>query len=161
MDDRLFHIVLWEPEIPPNTGNVARLCAALGLPLHLVGPLGFRVSDREVRRAGLDYWESVDLRVYPNRQAFEAANPAAPAWYFSTRGERTFWDAAYSPGDYLIFGSETRGLPHDLLDDDPDRVVRIPHGPAVRSLNLANSVAIGVYEALRQNRDRAEWRSGK
>ncbi len=148
----MFQVVLWEPEIPPNTGNVARLCAALGLPLHLVGPLGFRISDKAVRRAGLDYWDDVALHAYPNRAAFEAVHAGIAPWYFSTRGEREFWDARYRPGDFLVFGSETRGLPGDLLLRDPARVVRLPHGSAVRSLNLSNCVAIAVYEALRQNR---------
>ena len=173
----MFNVVLWEPEIPPNTGNIARLCAALDLPLHLVGPLGFSVSDRRVRRAGLDYWENVQLHHHPNRAAFEAAHrealqaahreavetavqgtleaalPAQPAaWYITTKGRTDYWDAAFRPGDYLFFGSETRGLPADLRDRDPERCLVIPHGPNVRSLNLSNAVAIVVYEALRQNR---------
>jgi tRNA (cytidine/uridine-2'-O-)-methyltransferase len=148
----MLEIVLWEPEIPPNTGNVARLCAALGWPLHLVGPLGFRVSDRAVRRAGLDYWDDVDLHHHANRAAFEAAFPSPALWLFSTGARTAFWDVAYRPGDFLVFGSETRGLPADLLASHPGRAVRIPHGEAVRSLNLANCVAIAAYEALRQNR---------
>ncbi|MBM3273726.1 MAG: tRNA (cytidine(34)-2'-O)-methyltransferase, partial [Candidatus Sericytochromatia bacterium] len=130
----MFNIVLWQPEIPPNTGNVARLCAALDLPLHLVGPLGFRISDREVKRAGLDYWEHVRLVHHANREAFEAAHPDPPAWYFSTRGTTAFWDVAFRPGDFLVFGSETKGLPADLLEARRDRLLRIPQGSAVRSL---------------------------
>ncbi|MBU6427784.1 MAG: tRNA (cytidine(34)-2'-O)-methyltransferase [Cyanobacteria bacterium REEB65] len=149
----MLHVVLWQPEIPPNTGNVARLAAALNLRLHLVGPLGFVLTDRRVRRAGLDYWDDVDLRRYANPEEFYRAGSPARAWYFSTKAEREFWDVRYQPQDFLVFGSETRGLPADLLEAERDRMVRIPHGPGVRSLNLANCVAIAVYEALRQLRD--------
>lgn len=150
----MFHIVLWEPEIPPNTGNVARLCAALAMPLHLVGPLGFSISDRRVKRAGLDYWQDVDLRYYPNRAAFEdACGFPRNSWFFTTRGRQAFWDASFHPGDFLFFGSETRGLPEELRERNPERCLVIPHGPAVRSLNLSNAVAIAAYEALRQNRE--------
>lgn len=148
----LLNLVLWQPEIPPNTGNVARLAAALELPLHLVGPLGFVLTDRRVKRAGLDYWEDVDLRRYPDPEAFWTAHRDPPLWLFSTKAERSFWDVTYSPGDFLVFGSETRGLPSEMLSAHLDRCVRIPHGPAVRSLNLANCAAIAAYEALRQLR---------
>lgn len=149
----MFRIVLWEPEIPPNTGNVARLCAALAMPLDLVGPLGFSISDRRVKRAGLDYWEDVDLTYHPNRAAFEAAHgDPRNAWYLTTKGRTEYWDVRFRPGDFLVFGSETRGLPADLRDRHPDRCLVIPHGQAVRSLNLSNAVAIVAYEAMRQNR---------
>lgn len=149
----MFNLVLWEPEIPPNTGNVARLAVALGMPLHLIGPLGFQITDRQVKRAGLDYWERLDLRMHANRAAFEAAHGAKPAWYFTTKAKANFWDVCYQPGDFLVFGSETRGLPADVLEANPDRCVVIPHGAGVRSLNLSNCAAIGAYEAIRQNRD--------
>jgi len=144
-------IVLVEPEIPQNTGNIARLCAATGSVLHLVGPLGFQVHERAVKRAGLDYWEAVEMYRHVNFAAYLAAQPPAGMYLFSTRGERSFFDVDYHPGDALVFGCETRGLPDELLDAYPECVVQIPmQTEKVRSLNLANSASIAVYEALRQ-----------
>lgn len=145
------NIVLVEPEIPPNTGNIARLCAATQSHLHLVGSLGFRLTDARVRRAGLDYWDSVHIQRHETLAAFEASLTGKRAFYFSTKGSVPYFQAAFTPGDYLVFGSETKGLPPHLLDRHADRVLTIPmQTPHVRSLNLADSVAIVLYEALRQ-----------
>jgi tRNA (cytidine/uridine-2'-O-)-methyltransferase len=149
----LLHVVLFQPEIHPNTGNVARLCAANGLPLHLVGPLGFRIDDRAVRRAGLDYWPFVDLRRAATLEELQAALPGARFFYFSAHAERLYTQAEYQAGDCLIFGPESTGLPEELLRDRWDAALKIPMRTAkVRSLNLATSVGIAVYEALRQLR---------
>lgn len=150
------HIALWEPEIPPNTGNIARLCAALGVPLHLIGRLGFRIDDRSLRRAGLDYWHAVDVRRHDSLADFEIAMAEAGTgseriFCISTRGERTYADVAYQAGDVLLFGAETRGLPEETLARHQGRTLRIPMpGGAVRSLNLAVAVGIVAYEAMRQ-----------
>jgi len=147
------HIVLVEPEIPPNTGNIARLAAATASPLHLVGRLGFRIDEHSVRRAGLDYWHLVDLRTHPSFEEFLAAwGPASPAGklhLFSASGAKSYLTANVAPGDALVFGKESVGLPPELLGRFADRIVGIPTLGAVRSLNLANAVGIAVYEALR------------
>jgi tRNA (cytidine/uridine-2'-O-)-methyltransferase len=147
------HIVLVEPEIPPNTGNIARLAAATASPLHLVGRLGFRIDEHSVRRAGLDYWHLVDLRPHPTFDAFLEAWGGAPGGgrlhLFSATGTRSYLSARIAPGDALVFGKESVGLPPDLLERFADRVVGIPTLGPVRSLNLANAVSIAVYEALR------------
>jgi len=144
-------VALIEPEIPPNTGNIARLCAATGTRLHLVGRLGFRLNDATLRRAGLDYWDAVDLERHADPAAlFQRVTPA-PCYFFSTRGAIHYASVRYRPGDTLVFGCETRGLPEELLNAHPDRVIGIPmRSDRVRSLNLANAVAIVLYEALRQ-----------
>jgi tRNA (cytidine/uridine-2'-O-)-methyltransferase len=144
------HVALNEPQIPPNTGNVARLCAATGTTLHLVEPLGFSVADPEVRRAGLDYWKSVDLWVHPGWRAFQEAITPDRCLYFSAHGTRSFWEAPYHDRVVLVFGNETAGLPERIRDEHPERTFRIPMTDAVRSLNLATSVGIVLYEALRQ-----------
>lgn len=143
-------VVLVHPEIPPNTGAIARLCAATATPLHLVEPLGFRLTDRALRRAGLDYWHAVEL--YRHR-SIEEWFEVAPARFhlFSTAGARSYFEAEFQPGDALVFGSETTGLPDELLERWPNRVLAIPlHPDRVRSLNLATAVATALYEALRQ-----------
>ncbi len=150
-----FHVVLVEPEIPPNTGNVARLCAATGCPLHLVGTLGFSIDAHAVRRAGLDYWHLVDVRQHADLDHAEAAIVAGSAaesrsWLFSGKARRSFSDVRFRPGDALVFGRESVGLDESLLAEREPWVVGIPLLGMVRSLNLANSVAIAVYEALRQ-----------
>jgi len=146
--DPPLRIVLVEPQIPPNTGNVARLCAATGCALHLVEPLGFSIDDRELKRAGLDYWRSVDVRTHGSLEDFCTAYPVA-RWYLSTRGETPYPGAHFARGDALVFGKETAGLPATLLAGEPTRVLRIPMRAAgVRSLNLSTSVAIVAYAAL-------------
>jgi tRNA (cytidine/uridine-2'-O-)-methyltransferase len=144
-------VVLLEPEIPPNTGNAARLCAATRTPLHLIEPLGFSVDQREVRRAGLDYWHLVDLRVWPNLETLLEARPGAGRWWVTKRGTVPYHQAPYRPGDLLIFGKESVGLPDALLEAEPDRTLFIPMmEEGVRSLNLATAVGIVLYESLRQ-----------
>jgi tRNA (cytidine/uridine-2'-O-)-methyltransferase len=147
-------VALYEPEIPPNAGAVARLCAATGAPLHMIGRLGFSFSHPAARRAAMDYWEQVTLHRHVNFDDFLVALPGQRVWMLSTHGTRSHWDAEFAAGDVLLFGPESRGLPAEMLARDPERVLRIPMRPDVRSLNLATSVAITLYEALRQLR----WR---
>lgn len=146
----MFHLALVEPEIPPNTGNVARLCAATGTALHLVHPLGFQTDDTRLKRAGLDYWHLLTRYEHANLEAFLADTPVERHWYFTTKAERWYTDVTFTPGDYLVFGRETRGLPPDLLAARPDRCLRLPIRADARSLNLSNTVAVALYEALRQ-----------
>jgi tRNA (cytidine/uridine-2'-O-)-methyltransferase len=142
------HVVLVEPQIPPNTGNVARLCAATGCALHLVEPLGFSIADRDLKRAGLDYWDAVDLHVHASFDAFLAAC-SAPLWLLSTRATHRYYAAAFERGYALVFGKETAGLPQALLDAHAERSLRVPIRPgAVRSLNLSTTVGIVTYTAL-------------
>lgn len=143
------NIVLVEPEIPQNTGNIARTCAATGARLHLVRPLGFSVSEKAVKRAGLDYWDLLDITVYDNINDF-FSRTNGPYYYFSTKARHIHSDIKYPDGAYLLFGRETAGLPEQLLHDNPDTTVRIPMISEARSLNLSNSVAVAVYETLRQ-----------
>jgi tRNA (cytidine/uridine-2'-O-)-methyltransferase len=148
-----FHVALVEPEIPPNTGNIARSCLATFTPLHLVGRLGFRTDNQAVRRAGLDYWEEVEIHYHRDLAALYAALPASRFLYFSTKGERAYTDWKFERGDCLVFGRETRGLPEELLRANWERCLTIPMANRrVRSLNLATSVGIALYEALRQAR---------
>ena len=144
------NIVLVEPEIPQNTGNIARTCAATGASLHLVKPLGFEIDDRKLKRAGLDYWDKLDITYYENLDDFFNKNPDANFFCFTTKAKHIYTDADYSGRVFLMFGKETRGLPEELLYENPDRCVRIPMRDTLRSLNLSNSVAIAVYEAFRQ-----------
>lgn len=146
----MIEVALYEPEIPPNAGNVARLCAATGTPLHLIGRLGFSFRHPDARRAGMDYWERVRLSRHVNYADFRAAAGARTVWMLSTRGGRGLWDARFGPDDVLLFGPESRGLPDALLDADPDRALRIPMLSSERSLNLATAVGVALYEALRQ-----------
>ena len=146
----MLHVVLVEPEIPANTGNIARTCAATGSVLHLVKPLGFDISDKAVKRAGLDYWHLVDVRVYENLDDFFEKNHPACLRLFSTKSPKSYAEADYPDGCYLMFGKETKGLPESLLAERYDECVRIPIRAEARSLNLSNSVAVGVFEALRQ-----------
>ena len=143
------NVVLVEPEIPQNTGNIARTCAATGAKLHLVRPLGFSISEKAVKRAGLDYWDLLDITVYDNLDDF-FARTQGNYFYFSTKAKHIHSDITYPDGAYLVFGKETAGLPEKLLHDNPDTTVRIPMINEARSLNLSNSVAIAVYETLRQ-----------
>lgn len=149
MSDPL-HVALYEPEIPGNAGNVARLCAATGSPLHLIGRLGFSFSHPRAKRAVMDYWEGVEHTRHVNHDDFRAAVRGRTVWMLSTKGERTLWEAAFSPGEVLLFGPESRGLPESLLAADRERVLRVPMLPSARSLNLATAVGIALYEALRQ-----------
>lgn len=139
-----------QPQIAPNTGNIARLCVATGTELHLVRPLGFVLSDKQLRRSAMDYWPRLRLTVHDDSDAFVRALDTAPIWLFSSRGTRSLWDVSYSPADTLIFGSETGGLSDDLLAAHPDRVLRIPQAPNERCLNLSTAAGIALYEALRQ-----------
>lgn len=151
MNNPPLHIVLIEPEIPPNTGNIARLCAATGIHLHLVGKLGFSLDDRYLKRAGLDYWPSVNLQRWDHFQALREAHPQARFWYASKKAERSYTQASYAAGDFLVFGKETKGLPEGLLLKAGGQAIRIPIFTAsVRSLNLATAAGIVAYEALRQ-----------
>jgi tRNA (cytidine/uridine-2'-O-)-methyltransferase len=151
--DPPLHVVLVHPEIPPNTGNVARLCAATGCRLHLIEPMGFKITDAKLKRAGLDYWDSIRPELHASFELFTNAIKPARIFLFSTAGSRSFFDADFRPGDALVFGSETRGLPNALLAAHPERVFGIPiRTEHVRSLNLSTAVGIVVYEALRQNR---------
>ncbi len=144
------NIVLVEPEIPQNTGNIARTCAATGASLHLVKPLGFEIDDRKLKRAGLDYWDKLDITYYENLDDFFARNPGAAFYCFTTKAKHVYTEITYPDPVYLMFGKETRGLPEELLVKNPDRCVRIPMRDTLRSLNLSNSAAIAVYEVLRQ-----------
>ena len=145
------NVVLYQPEIPPNTGSVGRLCAAAEIPLHLIGPLGFKLDDRHLKRAGLDYWPHVDLHVYGSWEEFLSLHRNARILYFSKKASKVYTDARFSIGDFLVFGPETRGLPQYVLDTNCSDAYRIPmKSPHVRSLNLANAVSIVLYESLRQ-----------
>lgn len=144
------HIVLYEPEIPQNTGNIARTCAATGSVLHLIKPLGFSLEDKYLKRAGLDYWRMMRYEVHENFEELLEKYPGARMHFLSTKAPRSYTEAAYGPDDFLVFGRETRGLPESLLSRVYDRCLRIPMVPGARSLNLSNSVAVVVYEALRQ-----------
>ena len=146
----MLNIVLVEPEIPQNCGNIARTCAATGCTLHLIRPLGFDISEKAVRRAGLDYWSQVTVVDYENLDDFFARNDVKQMWCLSTKAPRCYTEAQFSEDCYLFFGKETKGLPEDFLDEHYDSCVRIPMLPDTRSLNLSNAVAITVYEALRQ-----------
>lgn len=145
----VLNIVMVEPRIPQNTGNVARTCAATGARLHLVGPMGFTVDDRKLKRAGLDYWHLLDITYYQSLDEFFAKNNG-PFYYFSTKAPQKYTDVTYPDGAYLVFGREDQGLPESLLHQNPQTCVRLPMKGEARSLNLSNSVAVGVYEALRQ-----------
>ena len=145
------HIVLHQPEIPQNTGNVARTCAATGASLHLIRPLGFEIDDRKLKRAGLDYWDKLDVHYYDDLADFYRKNPDATVFYYSTKAPRAHVDVNYPDTVYLMFGKESAGLPEEELARHPDSCVRIPMLPNLRSLNLSNSVAVAVYEVLRQH----------
>ena len=146
----MFNIVLVEPEIPQNTGNIVRTCSATGCKLHLVRPLGFEISDKYLKRAGLDYWDEVEIFYYDSFDEVKKKFPSARFWYFTTKGLSRHSDAKFESGDFLVFGKETRGLPEELLIQNRESCLRIPMIGETRSLNLSNSVAIAVYEGLRQ-----------
>ena len=146
----MVNVVLVEPEIPQNCGNIARTCAATGARLHLIHPLGFEISEKMVKRAGLDYWHLVDVREYENLEDFFAKNQVEQMWCLSTKAPRSYVEAEFSEDCYLFFGKETKGLPEDFLQAHRDCCIKLPMRQEARSLNLSNSVAITVYEALRQ-----------
>jgi len=147
----LCNIVLHEPEIPQNTGNIARTCAATGAALHIIRPMGFAIDDRKLKRAGLDYWHHLDITYYDNLDDFFARNPGASVYYFTTKAPRSYTEIAYPLPVYIMFGKETAGLPEALLRDNLDHCVRIPMRENLRSLNLSNAAAVAVYEVLRQH----------
>ena len=145
------NVVLYEPEIPANTGNIGRTCVATGCRLHLIEPLGFQIDEKAVRRAGLDYWRDLDVTVYRNWQDFLARNPAAPIYMATTKPRQVYSEVSYEPDCYIMFGKESAGIPEEILVEYEKTAIRIPMIGDIRSLNLANSVAVVVYEALRQN----------
>lgn len=145
------NIVLVEPEIPQNTGNIVRTCAATGARLHIVKPMGFEIDDKKLKRAGLDYWHFLNIRYYENLDDFFEQNQDGRFFYLSSKGTASYTDVEFKDGDFLLFGKETKGLPEKLLIEHPERSIRIPMISDARCLNLSNSVAIVVYEALRQN----------
>ncbi len=147
----MIHIVLLEPEIPQNTGNISRTCAVTGASLHLIGPMGFSIEDRWLKRAGLDYWDQLEVFTYDSWQDFRNRHPHVRPWMSTSKGIRRHCDACYGEGDvWLLFGKETKGLPEELLKADEERTIRIPMRPGARCLNLSNAVAVAVYEVLRQ-----------
>lgn len=146
----MFNIVLVEPEIPQNTGNISRTCACTNTHLHLIRPFGFELSDRTLKRAGLDYWDKLCVTTYDSLEEFFSKNDG-PYYYFSTKASKRYTDISFPDGAYLVFGKETKGLPESLVFENPDTALRIPMGKNLRSLNLSNSVAIVLYEALRQH----------
>ena len=147
----MLNVVLLEPEIPQNTGNIGRTCCATGTRLHLIEPLGFRLGEKELKRAGMDYWDRLDVTVYANLEEFLEKNPGAKIYMATTKAQKVYTEVSYEPDCYLMFGKESAGIPEEILVQHPDTAVRIPMNEDIRSLNLSNSVAIMVYEALRQN----------
>lgn len=147
----VFNIILHEPEIPANTGNIGRTCVATDTRLHLIEPLGFSLSEKALKRAGMDYWDQLDVSTYVNWEEFLERNPEAVIYYATTKGRHVYSEVSYEPGCFLMFGKESGGIPEEILKEHPDRCVRIPMIGETRSLNLSNSVAVILYEALRQN----------
>lgn len=145
------HIILHQPEIPANTGNIGRTCVATGTSLHLIEPLGFRLDEKSVKRAGMDYWEHLDVERYINYQDFCKKHPGAKVWMATTKAKRIYTEVSFSPDDYIMFGRESGGIPEEILVENEETCIRIPMMEQIRSLNLSNSVAIVLYEALRQN----------
>jgi len=150
MTNNSFNIVLYEPQIPQNTGNIARLCACTGSSLYLVGKLGFHITDRHVKRAGLDYWDSVNINTVSTLEELQEKFPDSNFYYLSTKASKKYTEISYKKGDFLVFGSETKGLPEEIIFNNPDNSLTIPMLDNQRSLNLSNSVSIVIYEALRQ-----------
>ncbi|MBD5134965.1 MAG: tRNA (uridine(34)/cytosine(34)/5-carboxymethylaminomethyluridine(34)-2'-O)-methyltransferase TrmL [Lachnospiraceae bacterium] len=147
----MLNIVLLEPEIPQNTGNIGRTCVATGTRLHLIEPLGFSISDKAVKRAGMDYWPHLDVSVYEDYEDFLKRNQDAKVYMATTKGPNVYTEVSYEPDCYIMFGKESGGIPEEILVNNKENAIRIPMNPEIRSLNLANSVAIVLYEALRQN----------
>ena len=144
------NIILHQPEIPANTGNIGRTCVATGTSLHLIEPLGFRLNEKEIKRAGMDYWEHLEVHRYVNFQEFLEKHPDAKIWMATTKAKHTYTDVKFGENDFIMFGKESAGIPEEILVDYEDTCIRIPMLPQIRSLNLSNSVAIVLYEALRQ-----------
>lgn len=144
------HIILHQPEIPANTGNIGRTCVASGTSLHLIEPLGFRLNEKDIKRAGMDYWEHLQVQRYMNFEEFKKTHPDAKIWMATTKARLTYTDVNYGPDDFIMFGKESAGIPEEILVDYADTCIRIPMLSKIRSLNLSNSVAIVLYEALRQ-----------
>lgn len=144
------HIILHQPEIPANTGNIGRTCVASGTSLHLIEPLGFRLNEKDIKRAGMDYWERLQVQRYINFEEFKKTHPDAKIWMATTKAKLTYTDVNYGPDDFIMFGKESAGIPEEILVDHADTCIRIPMLSKIRSLNLSNSVAIVLYEALRQ-----------
>ena len=147
----MLNIVLHEPEIPANTGNIGRTCVAAGARLHLIGPLGFSLSEKALKRAGMDYWKDLDVTVYIDYKDFLEKNPGAKIYMATTKAKQVYTDVSYEPDCFIMFGPESRGIPEEILLENQETCVRIPMWGDIRSLNLSNSVAIVLYEALRQN----------
>lgn len=145
------HIVLHQPEIPGNTGNIGRTCVATGTSLHLIEPLGFRLDEKSIRRAGMDYWRQLEVYRYVNFEEFLERNPGARIWMATTKARRSYTEVKYGPDDYIMFGRESAGIPEEILVENEETCIRIPMLPAIRSLNLSNAAAVVLYEALRQN----------
>lgn len=145
------NIVLFQPEIPANTGNIGRTCVATGTRLHLIEPLGFRLNEKEIKRAGMDYWNDLEVIRYVNYQEFLEKNPGAKIYYATTKAKHTYTEVAYESDCYIMFGKESAGIPEEILVENPETCIRIPMLDSIRSLNLSNSVAVVLYEALRQN----------
>lgn len=145
------HIVLHQPEIPQNTGNIGRTCVATNTSLHLIEPLGFRINEKELRRAGMDYWEKLDVTRYVDYKDFCDKHPHAKVWMATTKAKKSYTEVSFGMDDYIMFGKESAGIPEEILVDNEENCIRIPMGEEIRSLNLSNSVAIVLYEALRQN----------
>lgn len=147
----MINIVLHEPEIPANTGNIGRTCVATGARLHLIRPLGFQINEKALRRAGLDYWDKLDVSIYDNYEDFLGKNPGAVIYMATTKGQHVYTEVSYGPDCYIMFGKESAGIPEEILVGHQEHAIRIPMKPEIRSLNLSNSVAVVLYEALRQN----------
>ncbi len=145
------HIILHQPEIPGNTGNIGRTCTATGTPLHLIEPLGFHLDEKSIRRAGMDYWHQLEVHRYMNFQEFQELHPGAKIWMATTKARHVYTEVAYGPDDYIMFGKESAGIPEEILVEHEEECIRIPMLSAIRSLNLSNAVSIVLYEALRQN----------
>ena len=144
------HIILYQPEIPANTGNIGRTCVATGTSLHLIEPLGFRLNEKDIKRAGMDYWEHLDVNRYVNFEEFKEKHPNAKIWMATTKAKHTYAEVSFGPDDFIMFGKESAGIPEEILVENEENCIRIPMLPTIRSLNLSNSVAIVLYEALRQ-----------
>ena len=155
------NIVLHQPEIPANTGNIGRTCVATGTRLHLIEPLGFRLDEKSIRRAGMDYWEHLEMTRYINYQEFLDQNPGAKIWFATTKARKVYSEVSFGPDDYIMFGKESAGIPEEILVANEEHCIRIPMLSSIRSLNLSNSVAIVLYEALRQNDFQSMQRAGE